>query len=411
MKDKNKFVEDITVRLENGIKNVFESDKYKKHLLVMSKFWNYSFNNQILITMQNPNATFVKGYKSWQNEFERTVKKGEKGIKILAPFTYKKTLEEIKLDEKTKIPLQNENGDLIKEEKQVELTGFKTVTVFDISQTAGKEIENLHLIEELKFNVENFNSLFNTLKEISPVPVNFENIENGAKGYYHTKEDRIAIKSGMSEAQTVKTLVHEIAHAKLHKDTDKESDVKELEAESTAFVVCSYFNIDTSDYSFGYLAKWSSDRELSTLKSSLDTIQKTSKELIEDIEKSMSIKLSQNINKENKILSSILSPTEIAECKSKYSKGDVITLEKMVGEKLPAGLKGIVQNVDDIGQIHIHWENGSTLAINPKIDKFTVEKPKKSLSEKINEKKAIIENNSKDKQIMQNSNTLNNIKS
>lgn len=289
---------EIIEKIEKGILSVFESENWKKHLKVMSKFHNYSINNQVLISMQNPNATLIKGFKSWQNDFKRNVKKGEKGIKILAPRVYKNIIEVDKIDTKTKKPMVDTKGNTIKEDVEMKKIYFNIISVFDISQTEGKEIENLHLTEELKFDIINFNSFFDTLKDISPVPIFFEEIKNGAKGYYSLSENKIAINENMSQAQTVKTAIHEIAHSKLHntkeiRDT-KDINVKEVEAESIAYIVCDYFNIDTSDYSFPYLASWSFSeefKELKALKSSLEVIQKTLNELIENIEKTLNIKL------------------------------------------------------------------------------------------------------------------------
>ena len=208
METKNNKLDETIKKLEERILNVFNSEDSKNHLKVMAKFHNYSFNNQILIYLQNPNATFLKTYKGWQNDFDRQVKKGEKGITILAPIPIKKDIEIEKKDEK---------GNVIKENETVDLLFFKPITVFDISQTQGREIENLHLlVEELKFDVSNFNSFFDTLKKVSPVNISFENIENGAKGYYNTVDNRIAINNGMSQSQTIKTTIHEIAHSVLH---------------------------------------------------------------------------------------------------------------------------------------------------------------------------------------------------
>ena len=295
MSNKNDKLNETIEKLEQGILNIFNSQDYKNHLKVMSKFHNYSFNNQILIYLQNPNATFLKGYKGWQNEFDRQVKKGEKGITILAPIPIKKEIEIEKKDEK---------GNIVKEKENVEILLFKPVTVFDISQTQGREIENLHLVEELKFDVSNFNSFFNILKSVSPVKIDFENIENGVKEYYHISENRIAINNGMSKAQTIKTAIHEIVHSILHnkeltEETNLSKNTKEIEAESVSYIVCNHFNIDTSDYSFGYIASWSENKELQELKNSLEIIKNTSSELIENIENALTETLKLQNVKEN----------------------------------------------------------------------------------------------------------------
>lgn len=290
LNQKDKIAE-LSENIKDGVLKVFESEKYKKHLDVMRKFHNYSLNNQILIFIQNPNATLVKGYKSWKNDFDRQVKKGEKGIDILAPSPYTITVENEKLDEHGN-KILDEQGNPILEKQKIKMNSYRKVTVFDISQTDGKKIEHLNLVEELKFNVENFNSFFNALKEISPVPVYVENINGNAKGYYSPSENKIVIKENMSQSQTIKTLIHEIAHAKLHnkenlkiREEDLSRNTREVEAESVAYIMSNYLGVDTSDYSFGYIASWSSNKDLTELISSLETIQKASNELIEDLKK------------------------------------------------------------------------------------------------------------------------------
>ena len=298
MESKNNKLDETIKMLEQGILNVFNSDNYKNHLKVMSKFHNYSFNNQMLIYLQNPNATFLKTYKGWQNDFDRQVKKGEKSITILAPMPIKKDIEVEKNDEQ---------GNRIKVKETVDLLLFKPISVFDISQTQGREIENLHLVEELKFDVSNFNSFFDTLKKISPVNISFENIESGAKGYYHIVDNRIVINNGMSQSQTIKTTMHEIAHSILHNKElqakrNPSKETKEIEAESVAYIVCTHFDIDTSDYSFPYLASWSNVKELKELKASLEIIKNTSSELIQNIEDNLTKTLELQSKKENIII-------------------------------------------------------------------------------------------------------------
>ena len=285
-------VQEITEKLEQGIKELFESEKYKTYLNTMSKFHNYSFNNTMLIAMQKPDATLVAGFKAWQKNFDRHVKKGEKGIRILAPAPYKIKEEQEKLDPITGEIMLDKNGMPITEEVEIKIPAFRVVPVFDVSQTDGKELPDIG-VNELSGSVEDYEDFMQALTEVSPVPITYEDIEGEAKGYFHTTDHRIAIQEGMSQSQTVKTAIHEVAHAKLHDRErnqdidavlDKDRNTKEVEAESVAYTVCQHFGIDTSDYSFGYIAGWSSDRDMKELKSSLDTIRKTASELITGIE-------------------------------------------------------------------------------------------------------------------------------
>ena len=285
-------VQEITEKLEQGIKELFESEKYKTYLNTMSKFHNYSFNNTMLIAMQKPDATLVAGFKAWQKNFDRHVKKGEKGIRILAPAPYKIKEEQEKLDPVTGEIMIDKNGMPITEEVEIKIPAFRVVPVFDVSQTDGKELPDIG-VNELSGSVEDYEDFMQALTEVSPVPITYEDIDGDAKGYFHTTDHRIAIQEGMSQSQTVKTAIHEVAHAKLHdreqnQDIDavleKERNTKEVEAESVAYTVCQHFGIDTSDYSFGYIAGWSSDQDMKELKSSLDTIRKTASELITGIE-------------------------------------------------------------------------------------------------------------------------------
>ena len=285
-------VQEITEKLEQGIKELFESEKYKTYLNTMSKFHNYSFNNTMLIAMQKPDATLVAGFKAWQKNFDRHVKKGEKGIRILAPAPYKIKEEQEKLDPVTGEIMLDKNGMPITEEVEIKIPAFRVVPVFDVSQTDGKELPDIG-VNELSGSVEDYEDFMQALTEVSPVPITYEDIDGDAKGYFHTTDHRIAIQEGMSQSQTVKTAIHEVAHAKLHdreqnQDIDavleKERNTKEVEAESVAYTVCQHFGIDTSDYSFGYIAGWSSDQDMKELKSSLDTIRKTASELITGIE-------------------------------------------------------------------------------------------------------------------------------
>ncbi|ERI66139.1 hypothetical protein HMPREF1548_06058 [Clostridium sp. KLE 1755] len=283
-------VKEITARLEQGIQAVFDSDRYKEFLTAMSKFHDYSLNNTILIAMQGGNL--VKGYSQWQKEFDRHVKSGEKGIKIFAPAPYKVKKLVDKIDPDTRKPILDSEGKTVKEEKEVTVPAFKVVTVFDISQTEGKEFPDLS-VKPLLADVEQYEDFFAALEKASPVPIAFEQITNGANGYFSLTDKRIAIKEGVSELQAVKTAIHEIAHAKLH-DVDLNAPLeeqnrvdrrsREVQAESVAYTVCQHFGLDTSDYSFGYVAGWSSGKEMTELKASLETIQATAKELITEIE-------------------------------------------------------------------------------------------------------------------------------
>ena len=293
MTEKQK-VKEITDKLEAGLKELFESEKYKSYLSTMSKFHNYSFNNTLLIAMQKPEATLVAGYQAWQKNFERHVNKGEKAIRILAPAPYKIKEERDKLDPVTGELMFDENGIPQKEEVEITIPAFRAVSVFDVSQTDGKPIPELE-VNELLSTVEGYEDFVQALMNISSVPIAFENIPGDSKGYFNTAEKRIAVQENMSESQTLKTMVHEVAHSMLHDKEvnqsmeipEKDRNTKEVEAESVAFTVCQHFGIDTSDYSFGYIAGWSSGRNMKELKSSLDTIRKTASELITGIERAL----------------------------------------------------------------------------------------------------------------------------
>lgn len=272
----------IMDKLENGVKNLLQSDKYKEYLSIMSKFHNYSFCNTVLIATQKPNATYVAGLQSWNKNFKRFVNKGEKGIVILAPAPYKKKVEQKVLDE---------NGNEITETKTIKIQSFKPTYVYDISQTHGKPLPSIS-VNELNGNVDNYGKLFKIIKEISPADVSFEKISTGAKGYYDQRSKRIAISEGMSELQNIKTLIHETAHAMLHdKDyletTGEQKDrfTKEVEAESVAYTVCSYLNLPTEEYSFGYIAGWSGQKRIDAVRESLETIKECSSNIIGELEK------------------------------------------------------------------------------------------------------------------------------
>lgn len=285
-------VKEITDRLEAGLKALFEGENFKNYLNTMSKFHNYSFNNTMLIALQKPEATYVAGFNSWKRNFERSVNKGEKGIKIFAPAPYKLKKEQEKLDPDTDKPILDKDGNPVMEEVEVTIPAFKVVSVFDVSQTNGKELPTLG-VDELKGDVENFEKFFGVLKDVSPVPIKFAEIDGTAKGFYHQENKDITIKQDMPEVQTIKTAIHEIAHAKLHDRDLKKADIdspkkdrntEEVEAESIAYTVCQHFGIDTSDYSFAYVASWGSGKDTPELKSSLETIRSTASELITQIE-------------------------------------------------------------------------------------------------------------------------------
>ena len=290
-------IKQITDKLEQGVHQIFESDNYKAYLSTMAKFHSYSLNNTILIAMQKPGATLVAGYTAWQKDHDRHVKKGEKGIQIIAPSPYKVKQERDALDPKTGKPQMDAQGNPLKEIIEVERPAFKVATVFDISQTEGKELPSIG-VNELSGGVEGYDALFDALKATCPVPIAFEDIPSGAKGYYHTEDHRIALQEGMSQMQTVKTLIHEMSHERMHSH-EKEKPVEErlsrrsmeVEAESVAFVVGTALSaehpelkLDFSDYSFGSLAGWSSGKETAELKASLGRIQATASEMISEIE-------------------------------------------------------------------------------------------------------------------------------
>ena len=286
-------LKEITDRLEQGIAELFDSERYREYLKVMSKFHNYSFRNTVLIAMQKPDASLLAGFSAWKNNFERNVMRGQKGIKIIAPSPYKVKQEMKKIDPHTQQPIIGKDGKPVTEEKEITIPAYKVVSVFDVSQTEGKELPDI-AVDELTGDVERYRDFFATLEKTSPVPIGFEQIPGSSHGYYHLEDKRIAIQEGMSELQTLKTAIHEIAHAKLH-DIDLNAPeneqqpratrrTREVEAESVAYTVCQHYGLDTSDYSFGYVAGWSSGRELSELKSSLETIRSAAAEIINSID-------------------------------------------------------------------------------------------------------------------------------
>ena len=278
-------VKALTEQLETGVKAVFESEKYKAYLNAMSKLHHYSFGNVMLILMQRPEASMVAGYTTWKKQFGRTVKKGEHGIMILAPAPYKRLVETEKIDPLTKEPILDANGDPVRETDYIVQQSFKVVYVFDVSQTEGRELPSLG-VGELSGEVEHYERIFAAVEALSPVPVEYRPAQK-SKGCYNHLEEKIYLNQGMSQVQTLKTLIHETAHALLHarpEAADKDRHTKEVEAESIAYVVCQHFGIDTADYSFPYVSSWSSGKELDELKASLDCISKTASGLITAME-------------------------------------------------------------------------------------------------------------------------------
>ena len=280
---------EITAGIETGIQELFESEKYAEYLRTMSRFHRYSVNNQMLIFLQRPDATLVAGFNKWHDRFERNVMKGEKGIKIIAPTPFKKRIEEQKLDPDTKLPVLDADGNAVMVEKEITVPMFKVVSVFDVSQTDGKPLPAL--AADLVGDVKNYGVFMEALCRSSPVPVSFEKLDAGTDGFFSPKDQRIALREGMSEVQTVSAAVHEITHAKLHNRSNDSPDkpdrrTAEVEAESVSFAVCAYYGIATGENSFGYIAAWSRDHTLPELRESLETINKTANGLITDIDRS-----------------------------------------------------------------------------------------------------------------------------
>ena len=292
-------IKEITAGIEKGIQELFESDRYRNYLTTMSRFHRYSLNNIMLIHAQRPDATLVAGFNKWKNSFGRHVKKGEKGIQILAPTPYKIKQEEQKLDPDTKLPLLDENGEPVTEEKEVTIPMFKVVSVFDVSQTDGRPLPQISAT--LTGDVAEYEVFLEALHRTSPVPISFQAMEPGMDGYFAPKKQEIFLREGMSQVQTICAAVHEIAHSKLHDyehmteladdgetilvPGEKSRNTEEVEAESISYAVCQYFGIETAENSFGYIAAWSQGKELKELRASLETINKTSSELITGIEK------------------------------------------------------------------------------------------------------------------------------
>ena len=291
-------LKEITDRIEAGIRDIFESgdmEKYRNYLRTMSRFHNYSLNNQALIHLQRPDATLVAGYNRWRDKFSRHVLRGEKGITIIAPTPYKKKIEQEKLDPDTKLPILDADGKIVTEEKEIEIPMFRPVKVFDYAQTDGKPLPErvASPVANLTGSVENYEAFMEALRRSSPVPVEFKPLSADMDGYFSPKSQSITLREGMSEVQTVSAAVHEIAHAKLHnyglqqaaERKAKSRNTEEVEAESISFMVCAYFGIETGANSFGYVATWSKNAELPEFRASLDTIGKTANGIITDVEK------------------------------------------------------------------------------------------------------------------------------
>lgn len=290
-------LKEITDSIEQGIQELFQSEKYKQYLRTMSRFHRYSVNNTMLIYLQKPDATLVAGFNKWRDQFGRSVNKGEHGIKIIAPTPYKKKIQKEKLDPDTQLPMLDADGKVITEEKEIKIPMYKPVTVFDVSQTSGKPLPEL--ASDLTGNVQNYEVFLEALKRASPVPIEIQPIDQNADGFFNLETQSITIRAGMSEVQTVCAAVHEIAHSKLHNydhsdapeqpggEPVKKKDrrTEEVEAESISFAVCAYYGIATGENSFGYIATWSKDKDLKELWASLETINQTASELITDIDR------------------------------------------------------------------------------------------------------------------------------
>uniref|UniRef100_UPI00263650B1 ArdC-like ssDNA-binding domain-containing protein n=1 Tax=uncultured Oscillibacter sp. TaxID=876091 RepID=UPI00263650B1 len=293
-------IKEIVTGIEAGIQDLFQRDKFADYLRTMSRFHNYSYNNTILIHMQMPSATHVAGFNKWKNQFERHVKKGEKGLTIIAPTPFKKRIEEMKLDPDTRAPVLDHDGNVIMEEREIEIPLFRPVKVFDVSQTEGRPLPSL--VAPLTGDVQQYEAFMEALRRTSPVPVQFKPLREGLDGFLSLNYQTITIREGMSQVQTVCAAVHEITHAMLHNReqeqltaaagiTDREppkpkdKNTKEVEAESVSYTVCQYYGIETSANSLGYIATWSKDKTLPELKASLETISKTANILITSIDR------------------------------------------------------------------------------------------------------------------------------
>ena len=377
-------MKEITGKLEDGIKELFDSDRYREYLSVMSRFHRYSFNNTLLIAMQKPDASHVAGFTAWKDNFKRNVMKDQKGIKIIAPapFTVEKEVE--KKDPRTGQPMIGQDGKPIMEKKEVQIPAYKVVSVFDVSQTEGEPLPTLG-VHSLTGDVERYEDFFKALKETSPVPVEFEKIKGSAHGYYSLTDKRIALDEGMSELQTIKTAIHEIAHAKLHdidlkapksERQDRPDDrTREVQAESVAYTVCQHYGLDTSDYSFGYVAGWSSGREMSELKASLETIRKTASEIISSIDGKMAELQKEHEQSKTQEQEKPLSPDDMTTGKSVVTPRGSFHETAMSREQMEAAGYGVHHRSED-GK-HLIMGNGTrAFAVSaqeqPDQDRFSI---------------------------------------
>ena len=330
MSSKNEKVEQLIQDLEHGLEEFIKGDKYKEYLNAMSKFNNYSARNIILILSQNPQATHVASYGTWK-KLGRQVERGSKGLGIFVPMKFDKDIEMTKIDPKNNKPMLDKEGKEVKENMKQSYLSFGKRSVFDVSQTDGKELPSI--ANDLQGDVNNYDLFFNSLKGISNVPIDFEDIAlTGVKGYYHKTENRIAIKKGMSEAQTIKTAIHELSHAEIHnlkKHEDIEITTKEVEAESIAYLVCKNYGLDTSDYSFGYITNWNNRKDNKIVLDSLETIRKQSTSIIDRIDekfKELNLEKVNELNNENIKSKNILDGVDLNSNKSKVL--DEITEDK-----------------------------------------------------------------------------------
>lgn len=379
--DPKERMKEITDRLEKGISELFDSDRYKEYLSVMSKFHNYSINNSLLIAFQKPDASLVAGFTAWQKQFERNVKKGEKGIKIIAPAPFKVKQEKEKLDPATRQPVIGRDGKPVMEEQEVTIPAYKVVSVFDVSQTEGKELSNIS-VDSLTGNVEHFKEVLAALEKTSPVAISFEDIAGGAHGYYSLKDKRIAIQEGMSQLQTLKTAIHEIAHAKLHdidlnapkeeRENRPDQRTREVQAESVAYTVCQHYGLDTSDYSFGYVAGWSSGREMAELKASLETIRTAAAEIINSVDE----KISEMQKDQEKAQEKPLTPDELTTGEKIETPRGSFHVTAMSREQMEAAGYGFHHQSED-GKYYIMGNGTQAFAVpaqeaQPLQDTFTI---------------------------------------
>ena len=361
-------LKELTDQLEVGVKSVRNSSEFKNLLATMAKFPHYSLNNCILISMQRPDATLCQSYGAWK-KMGRYVKKGEKGIRVIAPAPYTIEKEVDKLDANGKVILDSD-GEPVKEKQELNLVGFKAESTFDVSQTEGKELPKLG-IDELVGDVSKYDFLMDLIKEISPVPIGFEDIKTGAKGYYHLEDKRIAIQEGMSELQTLKTCLHEVVHAMLHADADKQvsKNRKEIEAEGVASVILNYFGYDTSAYSFPYLASYTTDDDLKDLKSSLDTIRATSAKVIRIVEEKLQVnEKMQEMEQTQAKQSEVSSKSQADDWPLKDNEGEVVADKPEAANNVGRRILGTVRILPD-------GEGGKKPSL---LDKLKIEKERLS---------------------------------